>query len=101
MSGIYGSQGDTIAETAFIWAGQLDFTLNAPLATASGTIRLGHITLNSFFERDGLTTITVNDLLKSVHTTMSLKNNPKFSLISAVVNHELVNALSTQISPAN
>lgn len=90
---MYGSQGDTIAENAFIWASEIKFHMQGPQANRSGVVRLGHVTLNSLFERDQGSAISLNDLLKSTHTTIPIQNRVDFTLNSAVVNHDIVNQM--------
>jgi hypothetical protein len=80
MASIYGSQGDTISDGAFVWASRLDVHLLGAGANASGTARLGHFTLSSLYERDAVSSITTNDLLRAVHTTIDLKSTPRFYL---------------------
>lgn len=64
-------------------------------------VRLGHTTLSSFFERDENGAITINDLLKSVHTSFSVAERQTFSLISAVVNHEIGTQMGASIGPGS
>lgn len=97
MSDIYGSQGDTIGESAFIWASNMRISLLGANATKSGTIKLGHFTLSSMFDRDVLNTIAINDLNMAVHTTIPIKDNATFNLHSGIVNHDLANTLSRKI----
>lgn len=47
MGDLYGSQGDTIAQNAFIWSSTAKFQLLGANANLCGTVKLGHFTLSS------------------------------------------------------
>ncbi len=49
-------------------------------------------------DRDAATTLSVNDLLKSVYRTISVSEKNSFSLTAAVVNHEIASALNRTAS---
>lgn len=91
MTDIYGSQGDTIAQSAFVWASSMEFNLLGANANLSGTVKLGHFTVSSLQGFDAAGAISVNNLMKAVHTTVDLKalDKASFSLTSAVVNHSI------------
>lgn len=97
MSQVFGSQGESISENAFTWASQLEVTMLAPHANSSGTVRLGHFTVSSLFTRDAVTSVSINDLLKAVHTTLEVKKVAKFTLQSAVVNHDIAGSLNRRV----
>lgn len=99
MSSIYGSQGDTIAETAFVWATRLDIQLRAPSANAAGTIHTGYFTLSSLLTRDKNTQININQLMQSVTKSIDIKKRAGITLYNSVVNHSIASNLDMIASP--
>lgn len=45
LSSIYGNQGQNLAKSSFIWASELDMTLEAPAACEAGSVVYGQICL--------------------------------------------------------
>jgi len=97
MSALYGSQGDTIAENAFIWSQKATFSMLGPEANASGVVHLGHFTLSSLISKDVLDNISVTDLFKSVHTKISVAKSKSFYLHNFVINHGIANAMNRTV----
>jgi len=93
MSDIYGSQGTSIANNAFIWASELSMILEAPRADVSGSVSYGHFPLSSLVARDSVAELTLNDMRKSVTGVHSFTESPTITLSCAVVNHEIVNRM--------
>lgn len=68
------------------------------MANASGIIKLGHVTLGSLADLSNPATLTINELMKCVHTTIPITGNRKsFTLYSAVINHGIANVLNKSI----
>lgn len=98
MSGVYGSQGDTIGESAMIWASKLKLAIEAPAALVSGAVTYGITTYGSIVKRDESNPITINDLMRTAtHTRRFAPNSMTVDLQSAVVNHDLVSNLNSNI----
>ena len=97
MAQIYGSQGDTIAESSFVWASKITFNLLGTTANTSGVVKIGHFTVSSLYDRDSTTNISLQDLNKAVDTQIPLKKTSKFTLTSAIVNHSIANSLNKSV----
>lgn len=98
MSGLFGSQGDTIGENAFTWASQLVMNINVPAANLTGTVSYGYITLNSLHARDDVAAISINDLLRTSTRTVAITPNTKSVTLSAgVVNHDIVSYMNVNV----
>lgn len=99
MTDLYGSQGDTIAQSAFVWSSTMEVKLLGANANLAGTVKLGHFTVSSLQGFDASGAITISNLMKAVHTTIDLKNQNRtgFNLTSAVVNHSIAQQMSSAI----
>jgi len=90
LSTLYGSQGETIGESAAIWASRLNFQIQAPAASISGIVYHGMMTYASMALRDVSFPIATSDLIRTATRQQKLRvDNPVFSMQSAVVNHEV------------
>lgn len=93
MSTLYGSQGDTFAENAFIWASRASFTLEAPEATCAGKIHTGFFPLSSLVDKVSASSVSIAQLRQSTTNSIDIKQKTRFDLTVGVVNHSLVNTL--------
>lgn len=85
MSGVYGSQGQSIATNAFIWASHLEMVLLANSLNASGDYYEGEFPFSSLMDEYGQPgNVSIGDLIRmstpnkiksTLHMTNSMVNN--------------------------
>lgn len=81
LSQVYGSQGDTIGESAMIWASHLTANMNIPAACTAGSVTYGVTTFGGITNRDAGNQISINDLMRtSIRTTKVTPGNLKVQL---------------------
>jgi hypothetical protein len=59
MTSVYGDNMTTFADSGFVFAGQIDSSIEGPEIQKSGTIYRGCITMGNLG-----TTVTINDLIE-------------------------------------
>lgn len=66
MSQLYGSQGSSIGENAFIWASAVCLTMMGPTANMSGQIFHGTLPMSALLDSTGVSKyVTINDLINN------------------------------------
>lgn len=86
MLDVYGSDGDTLTNSAFVWSSALQFTMISQSVGATGVAHCGSITHASLSMEDGNpASFTVDDLIKRSSYTKSFTATDKsFSMHSAL-----------------
>jgi hypothetical protein len=65
MSDLYGSQGENIASSAFIWASEMEVVPIANAASYAGEVRTGYLPYSTFFDEAGNTgDFNIQDLIR-------------------------------------
>lgn len=91
MADIYGSEGASIANNAFVWASEIIGHCQAPAGAVSGMAHYFQFPVGSCFDDNGNEiTVTINNLKKCVHRSTPLaETDGRFVLSNAIVDHDL------------
>jgi hypothetical protein len=90
LAGIYGSQGQSIATNAFIWASHLEMVLLANNLNASGDYYEGEFPFSSLMDEYGTKgDISIADLIRM---SSPRKIEPTLHMTNSMVNNQIPNA---------